>query len=222
MDDANETLMIEEQMKDVFSTMNSLRKSKELCDIVLCVGNRQIFAHRIVLASFSPYFYAMFTADLAESRQSSVTLKAIDAASVELLVEFAYTAQIEISDANVQNLLPVSAILQVSAVQKACCRFLDSQLDPGNCIGIMNYAEAYDCMDLAARAKDYCFRHFVDVSHQEEFLNLRKEQVAYFIGRDELFVQSEDEVSFYSRWLLVLINYYHQVCALYGIECLVA
>lgn len=196
MGDGNGTLLIEEQMKHVFGTMNCLRKRRELCDIVLHVDSRQIFAHRIVLASFSPYFYAMFTADLAERRQSNVTLRAIDPHSVELLVEFAYTAQIEISDSNVQNLLSVSAIFQVSVVEEACCKFLESQLDPGNCIGIMNYAQSYNCVELAERARDFCCGHFDEVSKQEEYLNLDKEQVSYFIERDELFVQSEDEVTF--------------------------
>lgn len=195
-DGINGTMLLEEQMKQVFGTMNSLRKRKELCDIILNVDTRQIFAHRIVLASFSPYFYAMFTTDLAEKRQSSVTLKAIDAHSVELLVEFAYTAQIEISDSNVQNLMSVSSIFQVAVVQKACCKFLESQLDPRNCIGIMRFAQSYNCVNLADRAKDYCFRYFNEMSKQEEYLNLDNEQVSYFIRRDELFVQSEDEVKF--------------------------
>lgn len=35
-------------------------------------------AHRIVLAATIPYFYAMFTHDMAESRVKEITMKEID------------------------------------------------------------------------------------------------------------------------------------------------
>ncbi len=38
-----------------------LRQDHELCDIVLRVGDAKIHAHKVVLASISPYFKAMFT-----------------------------------------------------------------------------------------------------------------------------------------------------------------
>lgn len=49
-----------------------LRKQRELCDVVLIVGNQRIFAHRVILSACSPYFHAMFTSELAESRQTEV------------------------------------------------------------------------------------------------------------------------------------------------------
>lgn len=189
-------------MKSTFSVMSDLRKRKELCDVVLCVEELEIYAHKVVLASFSPYFYAMFTNDVIESRQNSVTLKSMDPRSVEVLIEFAYTAQIRITEENVQYLLPVACILQISPVKKACCDFLQSQLDPSNCIGIKDYADIYDCIDLAKAAGKFIFRHFLEVSENEEFVSLSKEQLINLISRDELYVKSEDEV----RVIFILNN----------------
>lgn len=194
MDPMEENVFLEEHMKLTFGVMNDLRKRKELCDIVLHVGELQIHAHKLVLASFSPYFYAMFTNDVVESRQNSITLKSMDPRSVELLTEFAYTAQIKITEENVQYLLPVACILQILPVKKACCDFLQSQLDPSNCIGIKDFAEIYGCVDLTKAAEKFMFRHFLQVSESEEFEDLSKERLLDFISRDELFVKSEDEV----------------------------
>ena len=33
-----------------------LRRHRELCDVVLNVGSRKIFAHRVILSACSPYF----------------------------------------------------------------------------------------------------------------------------------------------------------------------
>src|SRR5277367_3065614 len=58
--------------------INTLRRHRELCDVVLCVGTRKIFAHRVVLSACSAYFHAMFTGELAESRQTEVSRSRID------------------------------------------------------------------------------------------------------------------------------------------------
>ena len=79
-------------------------------------------------------------------------------------------------------------------MKKACCDFLQSQLDPSNCIGIKDFAEIYGCVDLTRAAEKFMFRHFLQVSESEEFEDLSKERLVDFISRDELFVKSEDEV----------------------------
>ena len=51
-------------------------------------------AHRIVLSSCSPYFRAMFTSDLAESRQEKIILYDVDPGAVESLIDYAYTNKV--------------------------------------------------------------------------------------------------------------------------------
>lgn len=59
--------------RQALDAINVLRLHRELCDVVLVVGSKKIFAHRIVLSACSPYFHAMFTGELAESRQTEVS-----------------------------------------------------------------------------------------------------------------------------------------------------
>jgi hypothetical protein len=47
--------------KDFISNLYILRQHEEFCDMVLMVGNTSITTHKVVLASNSPYFRAMFT-----------------------------------------------------------------------------------------------------------------------------------------------------------------
>ena len=47
--------------KSILTTMNNLRKSNTLCDVMLKVEGQDFPAHRIVLAACSDYFCAMFT-----------------------------------------------------------------------------------------------------------------------------------------------------------------
>ena len=115
--------------KFLMENLNLLRKQRELCDVILVIGLSRITAHRAVLSgnnldinylSFifrfpacSPYFKAMFTGELAESRQREIIIHDIDELAMELLIEFCYTSRITVDEKNVQILLPAACILQV-------------------------------------------------------------------------------------------------------------
>uniref|UniRef100_A0A4W3H3Y3 Kelch-like protein 20 n=1 Tax=Callorhinchus milii TaxID=7868 RepID=A0A4W3H3Y3_CALMI len=122
--------------RQTLEVINLLRKHRELCDVVLVVGAKKIYAHRVILSACSPYFRAMFTGELAESRQTEVVIRDIDERAMELLIDFAYTSQITVEEGNVQTLLPAACLLQLAEIQEACCEFLKRQLDPSNCLGI--------------------------------------------------------------------------------------
>lgn len=58
----------------------------------------------MILSACSPYFRAMFTGELAESRATEVTIRDVDEQAMEQLVEFCYTAHIVVEESNVQVL----------------------------------------------------------------------------------------------------------------------
>jgi len=61
--------------------------------------------HRVVLASCSPYFRAMFTRGFKECRASEVTLRDVCPLVVGRLIDFAYTAHITVGEQCVLHLL---------------------------------------------------------------------------------------------------------------------
>lgn len=94
-----------------FQVMNTLREQNQLCDVLLKAAGSEIPAHRVVLASSSPYFFAMFTGELSESRQTVVTMREIDSCALELLVQYVYTAEIEVTEDNVQVINSMALML---------------------------------------------------------------------------------------------------------------
>lgn len=57
------------------------------------------------MAAASPYFYAMFTGEMSESKQNIVILKEVDPDALELLIEYCYTAQVKVTEENVQVMM---------------------------------------------------------------------------------------------------------------------
>ncbi|CAF3023750.1 unnamed protein product [Rotaria sp. Silwood2] len=193
--------MSDKHAKFLIENLNLLRKQKELCDVILIIGQSQIPAHRAVLSACSPYFKAMFTGELAESRKTEIIIHDIDEFAMELLIEFCYTSRIIVDEKNVQMLLPAAYTLQIEEVQITCCEFLQKQLDPSNCLGIRAFADTHSCRELLCIADRYAQQHFTDVKESEEFLCLPINQLIDIISSDELNMTSEDVFNAVMQWI---------------------
>jgi len=75
------------------------------CDIKLETDDSKIIiAHKVVLASASPYFYAMFT-NFSERNNDLVVMREIDSTALQMLVDFIYSGEIVVTEENVQVVL---------------------------------------------------------------------------------------------------------------------
>lgn len=176
-----------------FDNLNLMRRQSQLCDVVLVADSMEVPAHKMVLASCSPYFHAMFTS-FEESRQDRIVLQGIDGSALQLLIDYVYTAEVLVTEENVQVLLPAANLLQLTDVRDACCDFLQSQLHPTNCLGIRAFADIHGCLELLSIAEGYVEQHFTEVVECEEFLSLTSQQVTKLISSDRLTTPSEEKV----------------------------
>lgn len=63
----------------------------------------EIGAHKTVLAAAIPYFHGMFAgSSFIEAHQEKIAITDIDYQAFQLLIEYAYTARIEITEDNVR------------------------------------------------------------------------------------------------------------------------
>lgn len=83
----------------------------ELNDTVKCYISQLVSytpyfqVHKVVLASCSPYFRAMFTNNFRECHASEVTLRDVCPQVVGRLIDFAYTSHITVGEKCVLHLL---------------------------------------------------------------------------------------------------------------------
>lgn len=180
--------------KDGFAVMNELRKQESLCDVTLVAEGRQFPVHKIVVVSSSPYFRAMFNGTMAESSKEHVNLAGVQAPALNQLIEYIYSGEVEVTEDNVQSLLPAANLLQLSWVRDSCCRFLQSHLHPSNCLGIRTFADIHSCSDLLLASTTFTEENFADVVKGDEFLNLSDSEVCALISSDQLSVGTEEKV----------------------------
>lgn len=97
----------------------------------------------------------MFTSGLTESSQSEVRIVGVESESMHLVLDYAYTSRVTLSESNVQALFTAASIFQIPALQDQCAQFMISRLDPQNCIGVYMFADAYGHQELRERSQDY-------------------------------------------------------------------
>ena len=170
-------------------------ETQELCDVTLCVKGKEFRAHKVVLASSSPYFRAMFTCGLSESSQSSVNLDAISNADiVECILHYFYSSKFIIDSDLVQDVIPVAEMLQVISLKEACAEHLLRQLTVSNCLGVYAFADAHNCRKLHEEALRVIQRNFPELILGTEFKQLSYNHVLSLVSLDHLAVSNEARV----------------------------
>ena len=177
-----------------FKKLSLMRNAGQICDICLKVSNCNFYAHKAILVASSPYFEAMFLSGMSETRQEQVELLQMDPDSFEALITFFYEGELDIECSNVQSLLTTASVLQVEQVKQACSEYLERQLSPENCLGIINFAEAHGCTKLKRAALRYAISKYVEVSKSDEFCILTLTQLLDLLSQDNLRVSSEEDV----------------------------
>ncbi|EDV28092.1 uncharacterized protein TRIADDRAFT_1957, partial [Trichoplax adhaerens] len=182
--------------------LNRLRDAKELCDVEIATDNSTIHAHRLVLASASSYFRAMFLSNLVESQQKIVHIEGISYSILSNLVNFCYTGNLVISIHNVAKTLEAADRFQLLDAKATCCLYLSRILQPYNCLGILKLAQIYDCPGIVSKASNISCRKFVHVVQSEEFLEMSFQDLVKLLSKDCLHMTSErDAYSAVSRWI---------------------
>ncbi|XP_073323621.1 kelch-like protein 10 [Pagrus major] len=113
---------------------------------------------------------------------------------MQIIIEFAYTGSLSVTEDNVQELLVAANQFNIMNIVQACCDFLEEQLSPKNCIGIWHFTKFYSCSELQEKAYKFVLDHFEEVVSTEEFQDLTVEELSDFIESDDLNVRKESTV----------------------------
>ncbi|KAL5238879.1 hypothetical protein ACI65C_006289 [Semiaphis heraclei] len=184
-------------MDEVFEILQSLRKCEVLCDIMLKTNDGTIvFGHKVVLVSASPYFHEMFISRDG-CHNEVVNIRELDSTVLQHLINYIYTGEILVTKENVKVILAAANLLQLSYVKNACAEFLQSQMDPSNCLSIKAFANLHNCMELFSSSEEYIKKQFLEVVKYNEFLSLSSVEVIKLISCNDIFVPIEEKVGGY-------------------------
>ncbi|XP_037906117.1 longitudinals lacking protein-like [Hermetia illucens] len=119
-------------------TLSNFRKAKRFTDIKLQIEDNEIFAHRTVLSAASPVFTAMLDENYAGGKKNSLVLFYETTAPVtQAILDYMYSGRLDIEMKHVDLLLRNLDYLEMEDAKKECERALITNINFGNCFGIL-------------------------------------------------------------------------------------
>lgn len=113
---------------------------------------------------------------------------------MQLIIQFAYTGIVSVTEDVVQDLLFAADQLLVIGVIHACWDFLEEHLSPENCIGIWQFSNICYYPRLQHKFYQYIIDNFEEVSYSTEVTLLSLEEISGIFARDDLIVRHEESV----------------------------
>ncbi|XP_078620880.1 kelch-like protein 26 isoform X1 [Branchiostoma floridae x Branchiostoma japonicum] len=185
----------------VLEKLCAMRHDGKLCDVILEAGGQTLAAHKVVLAIFSDYFRAMFTAGMVEAKSGKVQLVGVNFSSLQSVVTFAYTSKITLSMEHVENVVDLSFYLQCAILTNICSDFLLSNITISTCAKISKVATDYHMLMVQGRLDKFLAENFATFVQTEAFLDFPMFKVACLLMSNSLNVSEEDAFEATLKWL---------------------
>lgn len=176
--------------------LKELLNENKFVDCTLKVGDRSFPCHRLIMAACSPYFREIFfTEDGKEVENTKeVVLDDVNPSILDMIVQYLYSAEIDLTDDNVQDIIAVANRFQIPSVFTVCVNYLQKKLSISNCMAIFRMGLVLNCPRLAVAARNYIADRFEVLHKDEEFLKLAAHELFAIIGGDSLNVEKEELV----------------------------
>lgn len=190
-------------------------------DVILLVGNMEIFANRIQLSEISDYFRGMFSRkffhyhfhsfsivfffkildDLIEKNSLYINLSMVDPVSLKSCLQFFQIGHIKIDLINFSRILFTADYLQMPLILNKCAEFISKKINRYNWFHIMKIINKYP-YKLQSIVQDFFRNNFEQLSYDRNFLLLSFEELTNIVSDDFLYVN--DEMCIYNaikRWM---------------------
>ncbi|XP_034409814.1 kelch-like protein 41b [Cyclopterus lumpus] len=176
--------------------LKELLNENKFVDCTLKVGDRSFPCHRLIMAACSPYFREIFFTEDGKEMENTreVVLEDVNPSILDMIVQYLYSAEIDLTDDNVQDIIAVANRFQIPSVFTVCVNYLQKKLSVSNCLAIFRMGLVLSCPRLAVAARNYIADRFEILYQNEEFLQLAAHELFAVIGGDSLNVEKEELV----------------------------
>lgn len=204
-DDLCKKYFFHEHASKLLKNLNDSRHLPHLCDGTVTVGNKTIDVQKNILSSASPYFRALFdygsqmSGECNDQKSNGSSMVSLDHMGISEdtfrgILDFIYTAEVELNAENIQNVLQAADQLLMTDLKRLSCEFLDTCITIQNCIGIFDFTSQLSCTWSHLKVSQYLDANFSEVSQYTEFLELDALRVEAFLSRKTINIKYEDEI----------------------------
>ena len=99
------------------TAFEELRRDKDFCDVTLaCEDGQQFEAHRVILATSSPFFHNLFKNKMHQHTHPMIYLRGIKSASLSAIIDFLYCGEANVFQEDLDSFLALAEELKLKGL----------------------------------------------------------------------------------------------------------
>ena len=148
--------------------------NEKFSDVQLKVEDKVLYAHKIVLASKSPFFSAMFKHNMLENIENVVCIKDVSHNVLKEVIRFMYSGRIENLDNLAFDLLTAAEQFVLLDLKKMCESNLCKKISFNNVIEMLKVADLYKANNLKKNSMQFIIDNFPKIVKMPQFKSFAK------------------------------------------------
>ncbi|XP_078350735.1 kelch-like protein 11 [Oculina patagonica] len=182
--------------QELIERLDILRIDHSFCDVTVAVKDKELRAHKVVLAAASPFIRSLLSSDMRESQEQliKIELEEATASVMEDVLQYVYTGNVSVTEESAHNLIATADYLLLPGLKTRACNFLKENMTVENCIFNYYFADKYRCVELGEKAREVINSNFCVIVETEDFLSLDMKQVMEWVSSDDITINAEEEV----------------------------
>ena len=159
-----------------------------------------VSGHRAIVAAGSPMLHAMLYGNMKESNEKEIELPSVDTRSLQYLLTFMYTGQVEATTDEWYGLLLAARYFNVAVLEAKCIDTIAASLNDLNCCKFTIFAVEQQLDVLLKQCYGYMQTHMDKIINTPEFKCLSAESMTEICNSSELCVKELDLFFAVQEW----------------------
>nr|VZI46193.1 unnamed protein product [Spirometra erinaceieuropaei] len=182
--------------------INEIRLTGEIKDLTIEVKDGvALHAHRIILAARIPSFRATLSGPLREGN-SVLRWPTVPVSLATTLINYAYTGQVEITQANVEGIVMFARMVKLPVLETWAVQFMLNNVNLENLAATWDISRSLNVGVLTEACVQRMREGFESFIYSDLFVRLPADTVLSLLQSDSLSVNSEEQIlAAISRWI---------------------
>merc|ERR1712157_431856 len=148
--------------------MRDMVNESEFSDVTFIVEDRNIYAHKTILANRCEHFAAMFRSGMRESHETEIPLPNVSYAVFLLVLEYLYTDSVKIPLEHAVDLFLIAEFYQITRLKEMCTVVVRRNLNADNASTLLQSAHENHCLIVKDLCMEYIVANFDIISKSED------------------------------------------------------
>ena len=170
----NQFVTWERTNKSLLDYARENRNSATYNDVIVIAQNQRIFANKLVLGCFCPFFEEKLNNAEKDSYVTEMEVSVYDVDTLRLIIDYFYTGTKSINDHNVSSILEQSYFFKLNEVIQFCFDYLKEAINCENRFTVRGQAKLYGNSSLECVATNFINNNFQHVINTSSFKQLNK------------------------------------------------